>query len=111
MGKDRDVDAVLRKCACVLGQAELCEPISCIAAHARLISALWTRWMDDFTRLIAPREIDPNGSAAGLTGGQPEEPQTEAGPEYAMARPDNWHRLHFQPPATAFASITPPPLR
>src|SRR4029077_13139117 len=27
MGKDRDVDAVLRKCACVLGQAEPCEPI------------------------------------------------------------------------------------
>jgi hypothetical protein len=27
MGKDRDVDAVLRKCAGVLGQAEPCEPI------------------------------------------------------------------------------------
>jgi hypothetical protein len=27
MGKDRDVDAVLRKCAGVFGQAELCEPI------------------------------------------------------------------------------------
>jgi hypothetical protein len=27
MGKDRDVDAVLRKCPGVLGQAELCEPI------------------------------------------------------------------------------------
>jgi hypothetical protein len=27
MGKDRDVDAVLRKCADVLGQAEPCEPI------------------------------------------------------------------------------------
>jgi hypothetical protein len=24
--------------------------IFCIAAHARLISALWTRWMGDFTR-------------------------------------------------------------
>jgi hypothetical protein len=41
--------------------------ISCIAAHARLNSALWTRWMGDFTRLIAPPEIDPNGSAAGVT--------------------------------------------
>src|ERR1700732_240044 len=27
MGKDRDVDAVLRECAGVLGQAEPCEPI------------------------------------------------------------------------------------
>jgi hypothetical protein len=27
VGKDRDVDAVLRKCAGVLGQAEPCEPI------------------------------------------------------------------------------------
>jgi hypothetical protein len=41
-----------RKCAGGLGQAEPREPsaISCIAAHARLISALWTRWMGDFTR-------------------------------------------------------------
>jgi hypothetical protein len=44
MGKDRNVDAVFRKCVGVLGQAELCEPIgySCIAANARLNSALWT---------------------------------------------------------------------
>jgi hypothetical protein len=52
MGKDRDVDAVLRKCAGTLGQAEPCEQsaISCIAAHARPNFGLWTRWTADFTR-------------------------------------------------------------
>jgi hypothetical protein len=52
VGKDRDVDAVLRKCAGVLGQAEPCEPIGYFLhrRHARLNSALWTRWMGDFTR-------------------------------------------------------------
>jgi hypothetical protein len=37
MGKDRDVDSVLRKCAGEIGQSLVSQSsISCIAAHARL---------------------------------------------------------------------------
>ena len=48
MGKNRDVDAA----PAYSGRPSLVSQsaISCIAAHARLNSALWTRWMGDFTR-------------------------------------------------------------
>ena len=52
MGKDQDVDAVLTNAPAYSGRPSFVSQsvISCIAAQARLNSALWTRWMGDFSR-------------------------------------------------------------
>jgi hypothetical protein len=78
MGKDRDVDAVLRKCAGVLGQAEPCEPIGYFL-HRRprpadfgLVDPLDGRFYP-IDRLARNRPKRPQGGRA-----QPEEPPTPA---------------------------------
>jgi hypothetical protein len=87
MGKDRDVDAVLRKCAGVLGQAEPCEPIGYFL-HRRPRPAEWPRgpagWgilPDRSRRAKSTRTVRRRGDGRG----HPEEPQTEGGPEYTAA--------------------------
>jgi hypothetical protein len=85
--KDRDVDAVLRKCAGVLGQAEPCEPIGYFL-HRRPRPAEWPRgpagWgilPDRSRRAKSTRTVRRRGDGRG----HPEEPQTEGGPEYTAA--------------------------
>jgi hypothetical protein len=77
MGKDRDV--VLRKCAGVLGQAELCEPIGYFL-HRRPRPAEF-RPSGPAGRAILPdrsrRAKSTRTVRRRVTGGQPEEPQTE----------------------------------
>jgi hypothetical protein len=72
MGKDRDVDAVFRKCARVLGQAEHCEPIGNFLhrrprpAEFGLVDPLDVR----FYPIDRAARSRPERSAAGVTGGQ-----------------------------------------
>jgi hypothetical protein len=82
LGKDRDGDAVLRKCARVLGQAEPCEPIGYFL-HRRPRPAEFG--LVDPGRAILRRAKSTRTVRRRGDGGQPEEPQTEAGPEYAAA--------------------------
>jgi hypothetical protein len=91
MGKDGDVDAVLRKCASVLGQTEPSKPIGYFL-HRRPRRAEFGP-VDPLDGRFYP--IDraarnrPERSAAGVTGGQPEEPQTEAGPSTPRPAAEN----------------------
>jgi hypothetical protein len=74
MGKDRDVDAVPRKCAGVLGQADFMSQsvISCIAAHARLNFGLVDPLDGGFYPIDRAARNLPERSAAGVTGGPPQ---------------------------------------
>jgi hypothetical protein len=110
MGKDRDVDAVLCKCAGVLGQAEPCEPIGYFL-HRRprpadfgLVDPLDGRF---YPIDRAPRNR-PERSAAGVTGGPAQRATDESRPRVRRGR-----RLKMQPlrgaPFGLFRSYKPFP--
>ena len=56
MGKDRDVDAILRKCAGVLGEAERCQPIGYFLHRRPRPTEFRPRWTGDFSRYTVWRE-------------------------------------------------------
>jgi hypothetical protein len=96
MGKDRDVDAVLRKCAGVLGQAELCEPIGNFL-HRRprptefgLVDPLDERF---YPIDRAARNRPKQSAGRGRAGPRQGEPQAGAG----LQPPRRTGRLRTQP--------------